>query len=70
MADLSKEVDLNMVAGEPDSNGLVWFDAAEAPFRLYGCLSANPYKRLPEDIAEATNNGVRYSFWKIMFSKV
>ena len=59
MTDLSKEVDLNMVAGEPDAAGLVWFDAAEAPFKLYGCLSANPYKRLPEDVAEATNNGVR-----------
>lgn len=37
---------------------VVWYDASEAPFVLHGAYSANPYRRLPADVAAQTNNGV------------
>lgn len=59
MAEISPEVDRNMVAGQVDENGLVWFDVTNVPFDLYGFYATNPFKRLPEDVAEATNPGVK-----------
>ncbi|MCQ2426975.1 MAG: SGNH/GDSL hydrolase family protein [Clostridia bacterium] len=59
MADITKEVDLNMISAEPDTDGLVWLDVTSAPFELYGHYAVAPFRRLPEEIAEATNNGVK-----------
>ncbi len=59
MAGFSKDIDPKMMPQEPDSDGMVWYDASEPPFRLYGLYSSNPYLRLPESVAEATNSGVK-----------
>jgi len=59
MAEISKEVDLNMISAEPDTDGMVWLDPNSAPFELYGCYATDPYRRLPTEVAEATNNGVK-----------
>ena len=40
----------------------VWFDARRSPIRIYGLYKATEgqrFVRMPEDIAEATSNGVR-----------
>ena len=59
MTDMSKEVDAKMAAQTPDVNGMVWFDATAAPFALYGFYSTDPYTRMPPEIAEKVNPGVK-----------
>lgn len=41
-------------------DNIVWFDAADAPFKIYGAYSCNPYMRLPDDIAKNTSQGVAH----------
>lgn len=38
---------------------IIWRPADHPEFRAYGCCSAAPYRRLPADVAESTNEGVR-----------
>lgn len=56
------EVDKNMIAGAPDAAGLVWYSAKEAPFEIYGLYEPaadGDFRRMPDDVAAATNNGVK-----------
>ena len=59
MTDISKELDPKMISRNEDPNGMVWFDATEAPFDLYGLYATNPFRRMPEEVAAATNAGVK-----------
>ena len=58
MSNIPKELDKNMIVSA-DAEGLVWYDAASAPFELYGFagVEGDTYRRLPKDVAEATNPG-------------
>ncbi len=48
------------VQTEIDRTGLHFYDVEEAPFRVYGTKMVDGrYRRLPEAVAAATNNGVR-----------
>ncbi len=60
MSNIPKELDKNMVV-EADAEGFVWYDAAKAPFELYGfCgIKGDPYRRLPDEVGKATNPGTR-----------
>lgn len=56
------ETDKNMAAPAPDSAGLVWYNVKKAPFELYGLYSPaseGDFRRLPDDVAAATNKGVK-----------
>ena len=57
--DLTK-IDKNFaVKNEIDRTGLHFYDVEEAPFRVYGVkLDNGYYRRLPETVAAATNDGV------------
>ena len=57
--DLTK-IDKNFaVQNEIDRTGLHFYDVEEAPFRVYGVKMDNGrYRRLPESVAAATNEGV------------
>lgn len=37
---------------------LVWIEATDAQFSLYGAVGANPYLRMPAEIAKAVSSGV------------
>ena len=56
------ELDKNMaVMTRVDDETLVWRSAREQPFRLEGLYdpyAPGPYRRLPQDVAEATSGGV------------
>ena len=44
-----------------DKENLVWFDVRKAPFKVYGLYNYKNepiFKRMPTDVAEATNEGV------------
>lgn len=48
------------VQSEIDRTGLCFFDVEEAPFRVYGTQMVDGrYRRIPEAVATAVNNGVR-----------
>ena len=55
------ELDKNMaVMTRVDDETLVWRSAREQPFRLEGLYdpyAPGPYRRLPQDVAEATSEG-------------
>ena len=58
------QIDRNL---QPDavSDGLWYFDVRKPPFRLYGLYrprDPGPFRRCPEEVAEATNEGVRYLY--------
>ncbi len=56
--DISK-IDKNLkVESSIKKDGLVWFDASESPFKIYGAYSTNPYMRIPDEVAKNTNDGV------------
>lgn len=58
MSDISK-IDSNFsVNTKIDKPDIIWYDAAEAPFEIYGAYSKNPYTRMPVDVAETVNEGV------------
>ena len=56
MSNIPKELDQNMIVSA-DAEGFVWYDAANLD--LYGFAGApgDTYRRLPADVAEATNPG-------------
>lgn len=37
---------------------IVWLDASASPFELYGSTGANPYVRMPLDVAKSVSDGV------------
>jgi len=41
-----------------DKEDIIWLDAAEAPFELYGAVEFNPYARIPSDIAKTVSESV------------
>lgn len=48
------------VPTEIDRTGLCFYDVEQAPFRVYGTKMVDGcYRRMPESVATATNNGVR-----------
>ena len=56
------EVDKNMMSGTPDADGLVWRNIKSAPFEIYGLYdpcAEGDFRRMPDDVAAATNNGVK-----------
>ncbi len=56
--DISK-IDRNFaLPGQIERDDVVWYDAAEAPFVIYGATQTNPYARMPKEIAEKVNAGV------------
>ena len=53
------EIDKNLKVEETvRMDDIVWRDADSPDFRIYGCCSVTPYRRLPKDVAEKTNEGV------------
>lgn len=60
VADFDKNMVVNTGIDEPD---LVWLDVREAPFRLHGIWFdevQGTYVRMPQSIADATNEGVAH----------
>ena len=60
VADFDKNMVVNTSINEPD---LVWLDVREVPFRLYGVWfdeAQGTYVRMPQSIADATNEGVAH----------
>jgi len=56
--DISK-IDKNLALNtEIDKEDIVWYESDNAPFKVYGAFSTNPYKRMPTDIALKTSEGV------------
>lgn len=61
-AAMTAEVDKNMIVGKPDADGLVWYNVKNAPFDIYGLYmpqAEGDFRRMPDDVAAATNNGVK-----------
>ena len=58
--DISKiDKNFNLDNNIPE-NDVVWYNVAEAPFKLYGGLhTAQGYLRIPQDIAETVSEGVK-----------
>ena len=53
------EIDKNLeVVSKIEREDLVWLNAAEAPFKIYGAVSCDPYLRLPLEEAEKVSPGV------------
>ena len=56
------KIDKNLaVESVLDKDGIAFYDVKNAPFSVYGLYdykNTSPFRRLPEDIAEATNEGV------------
>ena len=56
--DISR-IDSNFIISDrADKEDLVWMDAAEDPFTVYGAVSVNPYLRMPDEIAKNVSEGV------------
>lgn len=56
--DISK-IDRNFaLPGQIERDDVVWYDAAETPFVIYGAVQTNPYLRMPQEIAQNVNPGV------------
>ena len=57
--DISK-VDKNFrLPGAVDRDDIVWFDASQSPIVIYGAAQADPYMRMPLDVAENVSEEVR-----------
>ena len=55
------EIDTNFASPKGAGKGLSFWNADEAPFRLYGLLlEKDGYARIPLDVAEAVNPGTVY----------
>lgn len=53
------EIDKNLaVETKISKNDLIWLNAAEAPFAIYGATSTNPYMRMPQEVAKTVSDGV------------
>ena len=56
--DISK-IDKNFVIDSTISKeDIIWLDAAEEPFVIYGAYAKNPYLRMPLDVAKTVNDCV------------
>ena len=56
MSNIPKELDKNMIVSA-DAEGLVWYDAANLDLYGFAGIPGDPYRRLPKEVAEATNPG-------------
>ncbi len=52
---IDKNFEIKTKIDKPD---IVWYDAAEAPFRIHGAYSVNPYCRMNSDVAREIGTGV------------
>lgn len=53
------EIDKNLRVEETvRMDDIVWRPADSAEFRIYGCCSVTPFRRLPKETADNTNDGV------------
>ena len=46
------------VTNDVDLEDIIWLDAAQDPFVLYGAVSAAPYLRMPLEVAKTVSEGV------------
>ena len=54
------KIDPNFVLpGAIQRDDVAWFDAAEPPFVIYGATRANPYARMPMEVAKTVSEGVQ-----------
>lgn len=58
------DIDKNLaVSSKLELNDVVWFEAKDDPIRVYGlavCHKGDVFRRMPQDVADRTNDGVRY----------
>ena len=60
IGDIDKNLAVESKLNLPDA---VWFDVKEAPIEVRGlavCAKGDKFRRMPQDIADATNDGVKY----------
>ena len=60
IGDIDKNLAVESKLNLPDA---VWFDVKEAPIEVHGlaiCGKGDKFRRMPQDIADATNDGVKY----------
>ncbi len=58
--DISK-IDKNFaLPGNVQKEDVVWMEAAQAPFVVYGAAQTDPYLRMPLDVAKTVNDGVAH----------
>ena len=58
--DISK-IDRNFaLPGNVQKEDIVWMEASEAPFVIYGATATDPYQRMPVEIAKTVNDGVAH----------
>ena len=56
--DIAK-IDRNFaLPGKVEREDITWYDAAEAPFMIYGATGKDPYCRMPREVAERVSAGV------------
>ena len=56
-----EEIDKNFIVTAPDAAQTVFFDVSRPPFTVHGLLrDAAGYYRIPQALAAATNNGVKF----------
>ncbi|MBR3894361.1 MAG: hypothetical protein IKJ35_04345 [Clostridia bacterium] len=57
--DIAK-IDKNFaLPGKVERDDVVWYDVSEKPFDLYGAVQANPYLRMPDEVAATVSENVR-----------
>ncbi len=60
IGDIDKNLAVESKLNLPD---VVWFDAKSAPFQIHGlaiCEKGDRFRRMPQDVADKTNDGVAY----------
>ncbi len=60
IGDIDKNLAVESKLNLPD---VVWFDAKESPIQVHGlavCAKGDRFRRMPQDIADRTNDGVAY----------
>ncbi|MBR3997518.1 MAG: hypothetical protein IKI93_04155, partial [Clostridia bacterium] len=60
IGDIDKNLAVETKLNLPD---VVWFDSKEAPIEICGlavCGKGDRFRRMPQDVADATNEGVKY----------
>lgn len=55
LSEIDKNFQINTNVPKDD---IIWLDASQEPFKVYGASSCNPYIRMPLDIAEKVSPGV------------
>lgn len=57
-----EKIDKNFVDHKPDENGMVWYNALEAPFEVFGVSfdkEMGRLMRMPQKVAASVNDGVK-----------